>query len=341
MPIALKDFQPLKTHHCVTGSMRNVYQFNDHPLSEDLLLGLGAGMGFVYWHTKGVLPFLGGRANVGRSGEEGLERTAGRRTGVKVEVHSSGSARKAEKDLLDLLTAGQPMMLQVDMGFLSYLNLPAEFHFGWHVIVAAGFDLDQRQVWVADRDGVLHPIRLEELAQARASKYKPFPPRNTWWSFDFESKRQPTPEETRQAIAEGAHGMLYPPIANLGVRGIHTAATRILRWQQSMSVEDLRLACFNVFIFIDATGGSGGGLFRIMYGRFLKEAAEIAREPRLDKAGESMQAIGDTWQVVASLLREASTSANSGAALPEASQLLMEIAGREQAVWTALQAAVA
>ncbi|MEW6092990.1 MAG: BtrH N-terminal domain-containing protein, partial [Chloroflexota bacterium] len=87
----LQGFQPLKTHHCVTGSIRNVYEFHGYPISEDLLLGLGAGVGFVYWHMKGTLPFYGGRANVGRPGEEGLEKTAGRRTGVRVESFQTGS----------------------------------------------------------------------------------------------------------------------------------------------------------------------------------------------------------------------------------------------------------
>jgi hypothetical protein len=61
----LQGFQPLKTHHCVTGSMRNIYEFYGYPISEDLLLGLGAGVGFVYWHMKGNLPFYGGRAKRG------------------------------------------------------------------------------------------------------------------------------------------------------------------------------------------------------------------------------------------------------------------------------------
>ncbi len=43
----LPGFRPLATHHCITGSLRHVYVYNDHPLSEEMLLGLGAGVGFV------------------------------------------------------------------------------------------------------------------------------------------------------------------------------------------------------------------------------------------------------------------------------------------------------
>jgi hypothetical protein len=42
----LPGFKSLETHHCVTGSMRHVYVYNDHDISEGMLLGLGAGVSF-------------------------------------------------------------------------------------------------------------------------------------------------------------------------------------------------------------------------------------------------------------------------------------------------------
>ena len=74
---SFNGFQSLETHHCITGSMRHIYDFYDHSVSEEMLLGIGAGVGFIYWHQKGMAPMIGGRANAGRPGEEGLEITAG------------------------------------------------------------------------------------------------------------------------------------------------------------------------------------------------------------------------------------------------------------------------
>jgi len=336
----LKGFQRLRTHHCVTGSMRHIYEFHNYPISEDLLLGLGAGVGFVYWHMKGTTPFFGGRANVRRAGEEGLEKTAGRRTGVRVEPHSTVSARKAEAAVLDLLNVGEPAMVQLDMGFLPYFNFPKEYHFGGHVVVLAGYDPEARQVLVADRDGELHPVSLETLARARGSNFKPFPPRNMWYTFNFSHKRPSTQGEVKQAILEVTTGMLRPPIANLGVKGIRTAAERILNWPNIMNEDDLRYACFNVFIFIDAKGGSGGGIFRYMYGRFLKEAAAIADDERLSRVGEEIHAIGDQWQRVAQVFEEAYRATSSSALIPEASRLILDIADREQTTWKQLHSIV-
>ncbi|HIE53976.1 MAG TPA: DUF4872 domain-containing protein [Chromatiaceae bacterium] len=122
---SLLGFKSLTTHHCVTGSMRHIYVYNDHDISEDMLLGIGAGVSFSYWHFKGQLPFMGGRGNVSRSGEEGLEKTAGKRTGVAVEWHTTSSARKARRTLLEMLEAGQADELRQTL-YNTYIFITSE-----------------------------------------------------------------------------------------------------------------------------------------------------------------------------------------------------------------------
>jgi len=92
----ITGFTPIQSHHCVTGSMRNIYEFYGYPIIEEVLFGLGCGIGFGYLEIKGTIPFLGGRANVGRAGEEGLEITAAKRTGVMVRRYTTSSVKKAE-----------------------------------------------------------------------------------------------------------------------------------------------------------------------------------------------------------------------------------------------------
>lgn len=332
-------FRSLTTQHCVTGSMLHIYHFHGHPLSEEMLLGIGSGVGFIYWHMKGMPPFLGGRANVGRPGEEGLEISAGRRTGVHVQRFATGSAKKAEQALLPMLEAGQPVMLLVDMGFLPYFkDLPEDYHFGYHVVVACGYDPQTREVLIADRDQPLHPISWEQLAKARGSKFKPFPPRHTWFNFDFSQKRDPTPEEVSEAIRQMCANMLEGPISNLGVAGIRKAARAIPKWPDTMDAEALRWACFNAFIFIDAEGGTGGGIFRYMLGRFLQEASVITGTDRLAEIGQDFEAIGDRWQEVAQIFREGSRLDDPNPILAKTTAPLMEIADLEESAWRKLLA---
>ncbi|MBN1428385.1 MAG: BtrH N-terminal domain-containing protein [Anaerolineae bacterium] len=326
-------FKSLQTHHCVTGSMRHIYAFNGCDVSEDLLLGLGEGVGFMYWQAKGQPPFLGGRT----SPKPSMEAVAGERTGVQIESHTTASAPKARQAMLNLLEAGQPAMIQVDMGFLPYFDFGGEeYHFGGHVVVACGYDPDAGQVLIAERDN-LYPVSLPDLEKARGSTFKPFPPKNGWTTFDFQGFHPPSADETRRAITNQASQMLKPPIRNLGVAGIRTAAERIPHWPDQVSTDDIRRALFSAYIFINAVGGTGGGCFRYMFSRFLGEAADITGEARLAESAAEFKRIGDAWEVFADWAKEASESPDPAGRLSEAVTPLQAIADQEQAAWETLQ----
>lgn len=330
-------FRSLVTHHCVTGSMLHIFDFHGCTVSEEMLLGLGSGVGFIYWHQKGTDPFMGGRANFERAGEEGLEKTASRRLGVKQSSFYTTSVLKAEKALLELLQVAQPVMLQVDMGYLPYFDFGGqEYHFGYHVIVVGGYDAETKQVLIADRDRDLHPVSWDDLRNARASTFKPFPPRNRLYRYDFSGFHSPEPADVMLSFREAAAPMLEPPITNFGIQGIRKAAKRILKWPETMSARDLRRACFNCFIFIDATGGTGGGLFRYMYGRYLKEAAAITGRKELAAVGDEFRHIGDRWQEVAGIFKRAAERDDPAPQLREITGPLLEIAALEQAAWSRL-----
>ena len=334
-------FARFPTHHCVTGSLRHIYEHHGYRISEEMLLGLGRGLGFVYFHIGEMDPFYGGRANVARPGEEGLEVTAARRTGVVVEVHTTSSARKAQEALRASLEAGEPLLLYLDMGFLPYFDLPEGYHFGAHVVVAAGYDPASGRVLVADRDAELHPVDWGTLEQARGSAHRPFPPMHKWLVLGFSGARAPTAAEVREAIAEVCRGMLEPPIANLGVKGIRKARAETLKWPRLLDPPALRRTCANVAMFIDHRGGTGGGIFRYMYARFLIEAAEIMPEPRLAALAPDLVAIGDRWEQVAEGFTRAATAGNPADLLDEATAPLPEIADREEAFWGSVAEVVA
>jgi hypothetical protein len=338
---AFPGFDRYPTHHCVTGSLKHVYDFHGYPISEDLLLGLGAGLGFVYFHFKGTDPFYGGRANNASPREEGLEKTAGRRTGVAVASHSTSSTRVAQAELRKLLEAGEPALLYVDMGLLPYFDLPPNYHFGGHVVAVGGYDQATGQVLIADRDRELHPVDWDVLEAARGSRFRPFPPRHVWYTFDFANAREPHADDVRAAIDQVCDGMLTPPIANFGVRGIRKAIQETLRWPDVLDADALRRTCFNTALFIDPRGGTGGGIFRYMYARFLGEATVITGDSRLDELGTELNAIGDLWEGVAATFAAAAELDDPADLLEPATTPMHEIADREQLVWQSLKALVA
>ena len=334
----IEGFKHFETDHCVTGSMRHIYAFHGHDLSEDLLLGLGEGVGFAYFRFRGQPPFLGGRAQPKPS----MEEIAAHRTGVGLKARKSSSDPTAEKALVDRLESGTPVMLQVDMGFLPYFDFGGrEYHFGGHVVVVCGLDRASGEVLIADREKGLHPVPLAALAAARGSRFRPFPPGRKWWDFDFADFAPPSKREILLAIRNQASLMLSPPIANLGVKGIRKAAGEVARWDSLLAAEELRGALFNIWIFASAAGGTGGGMFRRMFSRFLGEAAEQTGRARLTQSGAEFGSIADAWDAIAVLSRQAAderTPPQAAAYLPRLTDAIAAVADAEEAGWEALAA---
>ncbi len=331
----IEGFTPLETHHCETGSLLHLYRHGGSVLSENMLFGLGEGIGFIYWHQKGAPPFLGGRSKAN------VAELAGERTGVKVRAQSTTSAKKARDGLLAALDAGAPVMLQVDMGFLPYFDFGgSEYHFGGHVVAAWGYDPDTDTVYLADRDADLHPVSMADLAKARGSTYKPFPPRNTWWELDFADYREPTAEELLESLKNSCRTMLTPPISNIGVKGIAKAADQVAKWPKSMSTEDLKWACFNGYIFISPVGGTGGGIFRYMFSRYLAECAERTATPELADAARRFRDIADGWQEIAAWFKAVSEVADPASRMHEVKPMLLDRAREEERAWADLAAVV-
>lgn len=132
------DFCKLDIYHCQTHSLAKIFHFFNHPVSEDMLLGLGSGMGFIYWKMKmgsEDYVFIGGRAN-----NKEFFNDIGKRTGVRINMITTGSSKKAEAILIEKLKREEPVMLFGDMGFLPWFEFPQEYHFGGHTFVACGYD---------------------------------------------------------------------------------------------------------------------------------------------------------------------------------------------------------
>lgn len=101
--IEIKHFEncpALDGYHCQTNSLEKIFH-NTLPLTEDMLLGLGSGVGFIYWKMKlgsDDYVFIGGRGN-----NKEFFNDIGKRTGVVIKTISTSSIKKAEESLLEML----------------------------------------------------------------------------------------------------------------------------------------------------------------------------------------------------------------------------------------------
>jgi hypothetical protein len=324
----------LDGYHCQTNSLAKIFNYYNHPLSEDMILGLGAGMGFVYWKMKmgsGTYIFVGGRGNT-----KDFFNDIGKRTGVTIDVVSTSSAKKAEVSLLEKLAKKEPVMLFGDMWFLPWFEFPKEYHFGGHTFVICGYD-GKSTVLASDMEpkasglkkGFYFPLTLDKLRKARGSTYKPFPPRNAYLEFDFSKFHAPKTADIYSAIRQTIEAQLNPPIKNLGCKGMRHTAKEIRKWPDIFNDADLRMNLFSLYIFIEI-GGTGGGCFRPMYARFLKESADITKNSMLAASAEKIQKAGKMFTDIAVLFQEAETVRDINGRIKKAGEIFDLIADIEE-----------
>jgi hypothetical protein len=331
----------LDGYHCQTNSLAKIFHYYGHPLSEDMILGLGSGMGFIYWEMKmgpQKYVFIGGRGN-----NKNFFADLGQRTGTKIKSISTSSAKRAQDALLEKLAKKEPVMLFGDMGFLPWFDLPADYHFGGHTFIICGFD-GKDMVLASDMDqgasglkkGFYFPVTLEQLGKARSSPFKPFPPKNTYLEFDFKSFHEPRAADVVSSVQQTIDSQLNPPIKNIGVKGLRHASQEILKWQNMFSDRELRMNLFTLYVFFEI-GGTGGGCFRYMYSRFLREAAKIADIKALEESAKMFDESGKRFSGVGLMFKDAHTMTDIKTKIGIASQQFSETADIEENALTYLK----
>ncbi|NHK30027.1 MAG: DUF4872 domain-containing protein [Asgard group archaeon] len=283
--------------NCQTSALHKLYHYYGHDISEEMLVGIGSGLGFIYWYMKNMpAPFAGGM-NSGKF--PGLVGRIVERLNSSYKILQTSSVKTAHQHLKETLQMNQPAMICVDMAYVDYFGMGENQHFGQHMFLVYGIDEPNNLTYIADRFDVVCTLPLIKLQQARASKYPPFPAKNQMLQFTFPKNLPNLVPIIPITIKENVDYMLNPPIKNMGVSGI-------LKWKNALSkypemIEDpliLVQALWNHFIYIE-TGGSGGAFFRKIYSRFLNEAYELTSNIKYEDASNDFNEIVDFWKKVA------------------------------------------
>jgi len=294
----LEDFNSFGGKHCQTTALKSILDHNGLHLSEEMLLGLGGGLGFIYWYMKKMpAPFVGGRT--GGRNEEFIRHIL-ERIGGKGELYRSGSQKWGYQELMKILRSGQPAYVYGDMAYLPYMAIPEDAHFGYHTFVVYGIDEETGTVYVGDRGRHGVTLTMEKLNLARNSKFHPFPPRNQLLKITLPDKMADIRPGIEEGIRDCVYDMMNPPIRNFGLAGMKKWASMVPKWPKMFEGFNLFMCLFNVFIYIEI-GGTGGGAFRPMYARFLSEAAEKLDRPGLLEAAEKFEGSAEVWTDIATL----------------------------------------
>ncbi len=306
MQQVIKNFTPQGGKHCITNSLKQIFAFYGYPLTEEMLFGVGEGLDFTYINLTAA-PMVSGRVKVGE-----FEDTLSKRLGIAIRVRQSKDYAKVFNKAREMIDSDNPALVYVDMPYIEYLGMNKDSHFGGHSIVLFGYDDEKACFYVSERDNADSPIRTpnglisedyhlvpyNQMQKARSSSHRPFPANNKYLEFDFSSYRSISKGTLVAAILSTCYRMLNPPANLKGVNGITKFSKEISKWGK-FDTDKLQRAGVTNYFQINADGGTGGGIFRKMFGGFLLEAASILQNTAALKIGQGFIDLSAQWDAIA------------------------------------------
>ncbi|MFJ9751542.1 BtrH N-terminal domain-containing protein [Streptomyces chartreusis] len=321
----VKDIEARGMQHCETTALGVLLRHEGLDLSEPMLFGLGSGLSFIYWDSKGMgFPFLGGRVKPFE-----LTRNLAAALDLELLVEETTSSRKAWQNVAEPIDAGRPVALQLDSYHLDYFS--TKVHFGGHVVAMYGYDEQDAYLVDTDAQGGAVTTSLASLARARAER-GPMTAKHRSFTITVPSGLRPTQDRIVSAIRTCANAFLNPPIANLGYRGIEKTAKQVPNWLQRSDNprQDLPRAAV-----LMERAGTGGALFRNLYRDFLAECGQLIGSSRLRTGCSLYTEAATLWTQVAALIAAAGESGDAKN-LTKAGSILHELSRIEREAMQAL-----
>lgn len=308
-------------NHCGSTALRNLLGHHGVAISEEMALGLGAGVCFYYVPLDGQSPSRFTNGRVGRLEEQFVELTG---TGLAMQTFDGPDASwAAARDAVD---AGHPPLLLTDLYYLDHYGRSA--HFPGHAVVLAGYD--DELAYLSDTSfEELQTTRLSSLAEARHGEHPVFPLAGHMFTVPDGAELTDPVQAAPRAIARNAAQMIESPTFGEfeGLAALRRFAAEVGEWPRQ--IEDWQWSARFCYQVIERRG-TGGGNFRRMYSRFLAEIGR-AEAPLADAASRQ-------WTRLAGLLLAASEDdepvARRWAQIGEAAG---EVLAAEERLWSALE----
>jgi hypothetical protein len=289
-------FEHIQSAHCENGVTSNLLRHSGlNKITEPLAFGIGSGLFFIY------IPFLkvNNAPAISFRNMPGLifKRTCNS-LGIDVTRKKFSSPEKAQIELDELLSRGQPVGCQVGVYYLTYFPKEYRFHFNAHNLVVFGKQGDEYMVSdpVMETATVLSSYELQRVRFAKGA----LAPKGQLYYPSI--KKEVTDETIRRAIIHGIkrniRDMIYIPGPVVGISGIKFTANKIRKWRDQLGVEKAG-SYLAQLVRMQEEIGTGGGGFRFIYAAFLQQAYQYHKDEALLAASEQFTSAGDTWRASA------------------------------------------
>ena len=310
----IPNFHHRKGVHCTSSALRNVFEFHTVKLSEAMVFGLGLGMGLSYLKIPGMEPFFGGR-------NKDFVKDFCDTLKVGLNEFKTKDPEKGWLRLERRIKSNIPSVINIDMAFLPYQDLPDDFHFGGHTIVACGYNPATSTVLVTDTHfSDILEVPVEDLTKGRNSKKdKLMTPKNVIFEFSFtedipllESVIERVLNNTGSNLLSKSGRVLKLMGIHAGTNGIEVFINNLDKWLKlTENTFELRFMQQAGYIGTkEFNYGTGGGLFRYLFSEFLEESAIQTKNESLHGLSDFYSQLGEKWETVASLFEVVSRMTN-------------------------------
>lgn len=256
----VEGYRHVPGNHCGSTALRNMLVFGGVEISEEMALGLGAGVSFYYVPLDGQSPsrFINGRA-------ARLEQQFCELTGLALELRTFAGPEESWDAARAAVDGGSPALLLTDLYHLDHYGKSA--HFPGHAVVLAGYD--DEVAYLSDTAFTeLQTTRLDNLALARHGEHPIFPLAGHMLTLADRELGDPRTAAGR-AVERNANQMLEPALGEFeGLPALRRFAAEVGGWPGQ--IDDWQW-CARFGYQVIERRGTGGGNFRLMYARFLAE----------------------------------------------------------------------
>jgi hypothetical protein len=313
------DYRHVPGNHCGSTALRNLLAFHGTRITEEMALGLGAGVSFYYVVLEDSSPSRFTNGRTGRLEEQFVELT-----GAPLRLDTFEDEDAAWEAARGTVDSGRPAILITDLYYLDHYGSSA--HFPGHAVVLAGYDSDV--AYLSDTGfEELQTTRLEGLARARHGDHPVFPLAGHMFTVQDGSEAADLTAAAPAAIARCARGMLEPELGDFqGIPALRRLAAEVGDWPEQ--AEDWRWCARFLYQVIERRG-TGGGNFRLMYSRFLEEAG-------YDEASLAAEAAADWSSLAAAALAASEPEEPVPGLWSRVGDEAAAVLDAEERLWTAL-----
>ncbi len=296
--------------HCSSTLMSDILRKYNIDLSEEMCFGIGAGLGFLYRKCWSPSYYM----ILGRGHD--IEEKIGQNLGFFTDINISYNDNTAWWEVKKLIDSDRPVLLDVDAALLPYMKSRFDLfdyvRYGGHKACLVGYDDAAKEVALVDYAWQsVQRVSYEELALARNSDSGEFPSANMWISFYLPRKIFSIEEAVFRGIGYNIHTMKHPVTTQTGIRGMEKFLRQVPYWTIEKGEEHVKKNAYIAYMMLE-TVGTGGGNFRKLYARFLKEAGNLLGIDDLINMSDVYFESAHNWSMIAKLLKMSSEDIKEG-----------------------------